>query len=457
VRHEHAGSHSAHIHIRRRRSEETSVSGSNSGMSRRTVLKTVGAGAVAIGGVSVLGACGSSLKGTGGSSSGALKIGYVSPQTGPLAGFGQADEFVVEQIRDALKGGLTAGGKKTSVQIVVKDSQSNPNRAADVARQLIFDDKVDIVVVSSTPDTVNPVSDQCEANGVPCVATISPWESWYFGRGAKEGTEFGFTTIFYFGMNEITNCFVSMWDRMSSNKKVATLWPNDSDANAFRQGFPPVLKRNGYTMVDGGSYQNGISDYSAQIARFKGGNAELFTSTPLPPDFNTFWKQAAQQGYKPRLAAVAKVMLFPSEAEALGPLADNIATDVWWSPVHPYSSTLDGTTAGQLAGAFTAGTGKQWTQALGSVYALFEIAVSALKSADDPRDRKAVASELKGMKIDCMGGPLDFTAGPVPGVAVQKLVGAQWRKGKDFPWDLVVVDNTQVPTVPVGGDLLPTG
>jgi branched-chain amino acid transport system substrate-binding protein len=45
----------------------------------------------------------------------------------------------------------------------------------------------------------------------------------------------------------------------------------------------------------------------------------------------------------------------------------------------------------------------------------------------------------------------------VPGVAVQKLVGAQWRKGRDFPWDLVVVDNTHVPAVPVGGDLLPTG
>jgi branched-chain amino acid transport system substrate-binding protein len=427
------------------------------GMTRRTVLRGLGAGAAALGGASLLSACGTSLKGTGGSSSGALRIGYVSPQTGPLAGFGQADEFVVAQIRKALSGGITAGGRKTSIEIVVKDSQSNPNRAADVARQLIFDDKVDIVVASSTPDTTNPVADQCEANGIPCVATIAPWEAWYFGRGAEKGTEFEYTTMFYFGMNEITNCFVSMWDRIGSNKTVATLWPNDSDANAFRQGFPPVLKRNGYTMVDGGSYQNGISDYSAQITRFKGARAELFTTTPLPPDFNTFWKQSAQQGYRPKLATVAKVMLFPSEAEALGPLARNIATDVWWSPVHPYSSTLDGTTARQLADAFAKGTGKQWTQALGSVYALFEIAVSALKTADDPRDRKAVAGELKSMKIECMGGPLDFTAGPVPGVAVQKLVGAQWRKGRDFPWDLVVVDNTHVPAVPVGGDLLPTG
>jgi branched-chain amino acid transport system substrate-binding protein len=425
-------------------------------LNRRNLLKAMGVGAVALGSGGALSACGGGLKGAGGSSSSTLKIGYVSPQTGPLAGFGTADSFVVKQIREALKGSITAGGKKQSLEIVVKDTQSNPNRAADVARQLIFEDKVDIVVASSTPDTTNPVADQCEANGVPCVATIAPWEAWYFGRGAKPGSAFEYTTLFYFGMNEITNCFMSMWDRMDTNKKVATLWPNDTDANAFRQGFPPAMKKKGYTVVDGGSYQNGISDYSAQIARFKGGDAELFTTTPLPPDFNTYWKQAAQQGYKPKLATVAKVMLFPSEVEALGPLANNIATDVWWSPFHPHKSVLDGTTARQLADNFAKDTGKQWTQALGSVYTLFEVAVEALKKADDPRDRKAVAQQLKTMKIDGMSGELDFTAGPVPGVVAQKLVGAQWRKGKDFPWDLTIVDNTQNPAVPVGGDLQPT-
>ncbi len=29
----------------------------------------------------------------------ALKLGYVSPQTGPLAGFGEADNFVVAGVR----------------------------------------------------------------------------------------------------------------------------------------------------------------------------------------------------------------------------------------------------------------------------------------------------------------------------------------------------------------------
>jgi branched-chain amino acid transport system substrate-binding protein len=316
---------------------------------------------------------------------------------------------------------------------------------------------VDIVVGSSTPDTTNPVADQCEANGMPNVTTIAPWEAWYFGRGATQGKAFQYTTLFFFGMKEFTDLFIGMWDRFGqTNKSVACLWPNDTDANAFRQGFADPMKTAGYQAVDAGAYQDGISDFSAEIAKFKSAGSQLFTCTPIPPDFQTFWKQSAQQGFKPKLATVAKVMLFPSEAEALGTLSRNIATDLWWSPYHPYKSTLDGTTAQQLADGFAADSGKQWTQALGSIYSLFEIAVQAFKSASDPKDRKEVAQQLTTMKIEGMSGKLDFTAGPVPGVAVQKIVGAQWREGKKFPWDMYVVDNTTFPDVPTNGDLQPT-
>jgi branched-chain amino acid transport system substrate-binding protein len=40
-----------------------------------------------------------------------IKIGHVSPRTGPLAGFGEADGFILEQVRTLLAKGLEAGGK----------------------------------------------------------------------------------------------------------------------------------------------------------------------------------------------------------------------------------------------------------------------------------------------------------------------------------------------------------
>ena len=43
-----------------------------------------------------------------------IKIGYVSPQTGPLAAFGEADKFVLGGIQQAFKGGLTIAGQEPS-------------------------------------------------------------------------------------------------------------------------------------------------------------------------------------------------------------------------------------------------------------------------------------------------------------------------------------------------------
>jgi len=420
------------------------------GASRRTLLK----GAAAVAGGSVLAACSSGIKGSGKSTTETLKIGYVSPQTGPLASFASADNYIIGKVRDALSKGITAGGKTRQIEIVVKDSQSTTTRATQVAHDLIFTDKVDIIVASSTPDVTNPVADTCEANGMPNVSTIAPWEAWYFGRGAKAGDKFKYTTLFFFGLKQFTDLFFQMWDRSGvTGANVACLWPNDTDGNSFRAGFPPAMKPTRYKVIDSGGYQDGISDFTAQIAKFKSADCELFTCAPLPPDFQTFWKQAAQQNYKPKFATVAKVMLFPSEAVALGSLSNNIATDCWWSPYHPYKSTLDGTTPQQLADGFAASTGNQWTQALGSIYSLFEIAVSAFKSASDPKNHDDVAQQLQTMKIDGMSGNLDFTTGPVPGVAIQQIVGAQWRPGTKFQWDMFIIDNSMLPAVPINGDL----
>src|SRR5690625_3389864 len=180
-----------------------------SGVKRRQFLQTTGIGAAAIGASGLLSACG--LKGSGSSESEILKIGLVSPQTGALASFANSDSYVVKSVNDALSDGLKAGGKKRKIEIVVKDTQSDPTRATEVTKQLINDEKVDVVVGSGTPDTTNPVADQCEASGVPNITTIAPWEAWFHGRGGKSGEGFKYSTLFYFGMKEFAECFFPMW------------------------------------------------------------------------------------------------------------------------------------------------------------------------------------------------------------------------------------------------------
>jgi len=424
-------------------------------ISRRALLKAAGAGALTLSAGALLDACG--IQGTSSGNSGKITIGYVSPQTGEAAGFATGDNYVIDGIRaaSAYKSGFKVGSKGYDVEIVVKDSQSNPARATAVTQELI-NAGADIVLCSSTPEVTNPVATLCEASGVPCVATIVPWEAWYFGRGAKPGDAFKFTTMFFFGLHEFAGCFFPMWAKMNTNKVVAEMYPNDADGGAFRANFIPLVKAAGYTSIDGGPYADGTSDYSSMINKFKNSNAQLYSNVPLPPDFNTFWKQAVQQGFKPKLATVAKVLLFPADTTALGDLVINIATDCWWSPYHPYTSTLTGQTAKQLADGFEQKTGQQWLSSLGSVHSLFEIAHEAMTNVDNPKDKVAVAGKLKTLSYTGISGPLDWTKGPMPGIAIQQPVGVQWRKGAKYPYSMVVVDNSLNKDVPTNGDLQPT-
>jgi branched-chain amino acid transport system substrate-binding protein len=427
-------------------------------VTRRSLLKGVGLGALAVSSGELLSAC--NLKGSGPTTGGTITIGFVSPQTGALAGFASGDNFVVDRIRQtsAYSKGFQIGGKSYTVNIVVKDTQSDPNRASQVARELILSDHADLIVTSSTPETTNPVATVCETQGVPCVSTVVPWQAWYFARQADPANPkpFTYTTMFFFGVESFGGCFVPMWNRISTDKVVAGMFPNDADGNAFRGAWPDIISKAGYTWVDGGAYTDGLNDYSSMINTFKSKKAEIFINAPLPPDFNTMWKQAAQQGFKPKLATVAKVLLFPADTEALGDLVNNIATDSWWGPYMPYTSSLTGETAKDLATAYQQASGKQWLQTLGSTYSLFEIAQKALTAVSDPHDHKAVAAQLQTLSYRGISGPLDFGKGPVPGVAIQNPVGVQWKKGTSFPYEMVVVDNSINKEVPIGGDLLPT-
>ena len=158
-----------------------------------------------------------------------IKIGFVSPSTGPIAAFGAADDYVLAGVRAAIANGIEINGVMHPVRIITKDSQSNPNRAAEVASQLILDDEVDLMLASSTADTTNPVADQCELNEIPCITTDTPWDGHFFGRGGNPAVGFDWTYHFFWGAAQVVDAYTSLWDQLDTNKKVGVLWSNDSD------------------------------------------------------------------------------------------------------------------------------------------------------------------------------------------------------------------------------------
>jgi branched-chain amino acid transport system substrate-binding protein len=427
-------------------------------VNRRRFIELGGSAAAVLGLGPILAACGSTSPAISGSGkTTTIKVGYVSPETGSLAPFGVADKFVLNAIQTGpWKNGIKVGNSTVNVQLTVKDSQSSDSVAAQVALDLINNESIDLMLVSSTPDTTNPVSDQCEANGVPCISTVAPWQSWFFGRMGVPTKPFMWTYHFFWGLEDIETTYFDMWSQVSSDKIVGALWPNDSDGNAFASattGFPPAIKTAGYTLVDPGRYQTMTPDFTTEINRYKNGNCDILTGVPIPPDFNTFWKQASQQGYKPKIASIAKALLFPDTINALGGIAAGLSTEVWWTPTFPYSSSLTGQSAAQLASAYTQSTGKQWTQPIGYVHALLEVATDVIKRTADVTDPNALVAAIKATNLQTIVGTVDWTGGPVANVAKTKQVGGQWRPGTDYPFDLIVVSNKDNPDVPLGGSL----
>lgn len=382
-----------------------------------------------------------------------IKVGYVTPSTGPLAGFAEADDYVIEGVQAALSG-VQNNGKTYNVEIIKKDSQSNPNRAAEVAAELILNDEVDFITAAGTPDTTNPVADQAEINEVPCVTSDCPWQPYFFGRGGNPAEGFQYTYHFFWGLEDIIVNFTNIWNDSGVAKKVGGLFPNDADGNAWGDpnlGLPPALAAQGFELTDPGRYQPLNDDFSNYIAAFKDAGVEIVTGVMIPPDFGTFWAQASQQGFQPKVATVGKALLFPSVVQSLGERGLGLTTEIWWSASHPFSSSLTGTSSADLANGYTAATGRPWTQPIGFRHALAEVVADVVSRSEDLDDIEANVAAIKATNLNTIVGNVNFGAGPVPNVTKTPLVGGQWQDNGNG-LELVITNNKAAPEIPVGGE-----
>ena len=134
------------------------------------------------------------------------------------------------------------------------------------------------MMVASAPENTNPVADQCEANGTPCLSSQTPWQAFFFGRNGDPKVGFKWTYHVFVGLEDLIATYTSMWQmRSRTNKHVGALWPNDADGNVFRPAFTEVLTQKNYTVVDPGAFPSGMEDYTSMISAFKKGGCGILT------------------------------------------------------------------------------------------------------------------------------------------------------------------------------------
>ena len=401
--------------------------------SRRSVLKGIGAGAAALAMPNIARAKG-----------GTIKIGFVTPSTGPMALFGETDGFAVARINKLLADGLEVNGERYDVEILVQDSQSDSNRSAEVSGDLILNEEVHMLIPASTTPTITAAADQAELYEVPCVSCGAPWQAIIFPRGGADNP-FNWTYHFFWGLDEALNTFVGLWNTIETNRKVGMLFPQNIDGETWGNedyGLPSPTRAAGFEVTKPGYFQPRTNDFTAQISTFKKEGCDIVGGIAFVDDFKTFVNQCNQQGYHPRAMTMAAALLFPSAVEAMGDLGNGMSSEVWWTPAFPFKSSLTGQVSRDVADEWEAETNRQWTQPLGYSHAIWEVAIDALKRSGNPLDKTAIRDALKTTNLNTLIGPVNFSTGPHPNVSTTPIFGGQWVPGEKWMYDLKIVDNS---------------
>jgi branched-chain amino acid transport system substrate-binding protein len=385
-----------------------------------------------------------------GQEAGTIKIGWVAAISGPGALFGEATEFVKGQLDKLFTGGLEVGGKTYAVEVLVRDSQSSVNVAAQVTTELMTRDQVDLIVASEALASITG-GQMAAINKTPIISTLFPSDAMIGLRGgdvAYSNQGFPWTFHFLFDTADVASAYIGMWEpvRAKTNDVVGTFYVDQPAAQGFAHpdfGIPAFLSKANYSTVDGKFFAIETDDFSNQVSTFKAGDAQVLTGFMFANHFASFWRSAAQADYRPEIVTIAGAFLFPGGIDALGDRGDGLSTEIWWSPKLPFVSSLTGQNAQALATEWEDSKGAQWTPVLGYTHAIWEVAVAALKASGAPKDREAVRNALAALKLDTVVGTVDFSNTLVPGITKTPLVAGQWRKtkGGKYNYDLVVTHN----------------
>ena len=242
------------------------------------------------------------------------------------------------------------------------------------------------------------------------------------------------------------------YKKLAAGGTIGGLWPNDGDGIAQsdkQHGMPPIFEKGGFKVIDPGRFDMPASNYNAQIGAFKSAGVDIIEGVLPPPEFTTFWNGCFQQAYQPKVVYVGKACEFPAAMAPLGDKAIGLTVETWWSKFHPYNSGMTGQTSMQLADEYEKVSGREWSLPLGYRHSLFELVFDTLKRTQNLDDKGSIRDALKSTSYKSIVGPIDFTKGPFPNTCMTPLVISQWTKGRKWPIELQIVDNSLYPEIPV--------
>jgi branched-chain amino acid transport system substrate-binding protein len=274
-------------------------------------------------------ACGGASGGTSGGTQ-TIVIGASLPLTGSLGSFGPLIQTgYMKAVNDInASGGLTVGGTKDKIQLVVLDNQSDPNMASQQARTLLLKNNAVALLGAMTPPLDIPISNIAEQLKHPVVQSLTPLQAWLSGRPG--GWSYAWDT--FFDENQMTDLQFQTSDLVKTNKRVALFTDTEEDGITMGKLWEQKAPQLGYQVVYHAQFPVGTTNFSSQVAAAQNAKADVLIAQMVPPDAAGLWKQMKSVGYQPKTAFCEKCSATSAWRGILGPVAEGTMAVDWWSP-----------------------------------------------------------------------------------------------------------------------------
>lgn len=383
-----------------------------------------------------------------------IKIGYINPTTGSLAGNGEGCDWVVDRINDYVKENpITVDGINMDFEIIVYDSESDANKCSELTQKLIEEDNVDLIIAIQTPNTVIPVVEVAERYEVPCIATQAPVDSVSASRET-----FAWTFLSFYTLDDVYESQRALWAAAGyapgSGAKVGLLFANDADGTAWHELFVKRLADDGYTVVDPGQYPSGTTDFTNVANTFKKEGIDVIAGTNIPPDFMNSYNAVISAGVEVGAVTMGKCCLLESDVNALGYLADGIMTQVWWAPTNPFTSSLTGISSSELDAAYAKDNGgRTMPQPAAYGYQALELAVHTFQTTRS-MSKEDIRDAIAALDVDTIIGHVKYDQ-TMDGLTFARTVlcGGQWQR-EDGELKLRIIDNSLHTGIPLTGEYI---
>ncbi|MDA3955704.1 ABC transporter substrate-binding protein [Oceanispirochaeta sp.] len=233
----------------------------------------------------IIGLFASSVFAAGQNDEGTIKVGAILAVTGGASFLGAPEAKTIEMVVEDINAAGGVNGKM--IELIIKDSAANPEKAISFAKQLIEEDNVIAIVGPSTSGETMQIKDLCQSYKVPLVscaaaeAIVDPVASYVFKTPQKDNyvAEWIYTTMNSMGI-----------------KKIGVIAANTGFGNAGKGQLEKYAPDFGIEIVIAETYDKASTDLTALLTKVKAQNVEAVVNWSIVPAQSIVPKNMKQLG-----------------------------------------------------------------------------------------------------------------------------------------------------------------